>query len=321
VKCTRCREPAEIKLRAHNSAFCRACFVFFFQRRVARAIEHERMFDRSSRVLVAVSGGKDSLALWEVLADDGYQTVGFHLALGIGGYSERSRARTEAFAAARGLELHVHALADESLSIPDVVGATRRPACAACGTIKRHYFDAAALEHGCDVIATGHNLDDEAARLLGNVLHWQTDHLARQKPVMQPRHEKFVRKVKPLYLTSELETATYAFMRGIDYVVEECPNAVGATQLGYKAVLDRLEDTSPGTKAGFVRDFVVRASAAFAPKAADGAGEATTIGGTCGGCGMPSFGTLCSFCSLRAEVDRKLAKRSQAAAAAPATDG
>jgi len=308
VKCTRCKEPAEVKLRAHNSAFCRACFVFFFQRRVARAIEHEHMFDHASRILVAVSGGKDSLALWEVLVGEGYPTVGFHLALGIGGYSARSRERCESFAAARGLELSVHALADEALAIPDIVSATRRPACSACGTIKRHYFDAAALELGCDVIATGHNLDDEAARLMGNVLHWQMEYLARQKPVIQPRHEKFVRKVKPLYLTSEFETATYSFMRGIDYVVEECPNAVGASQLTYKAVLDRLEDTSPGTKVGFVRDFVVRASSVFAQPE----GEAG-VGGTCQGCGMPSFGTLCSFCSLRAEVDRKLALRAKPA--------
>ncbi|HEY8517560.1 MAG TPA: ATP-binding protein [Candidatus Binatia bacterium] len=311
MKCTRCRQPAEVKLRAHNSAFCRPCFLFFFQRRVTRAIEHEKMFDRSSRVLVAVSGGKDSLALWDVLANEGYQTVGFHLALGIGGYSQRSRERTEKFAAERGLELHVHSLADEGLAIPDIVSATRRPACSACGTFKRHYFDAAALELGCNVIATGHNLDDEAARLLGNVLHWQVDHLARQKPVMQPRHEKFVRKVKPLYLTSEFETATYAFMRGIDYVVEECPNAVGATQLTYKSVLDRLEDVSPGTKVGFVRDFVARASDAFAREEGDRAAR------TCEGCGMPSFGTLCSFCSLRAEVDRKLAARAKPAPAAP----
>ena len=97
--------------------------------------------------------------------------------------------------------------------------------CSACGTIKRHYFDAAALDGGFDVLATGHNLDDEAARLLGNVLHWQRDHLARQRPVLPPTHPKFVRKVKPLYLLSEYETAVYAFMRGIDYVVEECPNS------------------------------------------------------------------------------------------------
>lgn len=304
MKCTRCREPAEVKLRAHNSAFCRACFLFFFKRRVLRAVEHEKMFDGSSRVLVAVSGGKDSLALWDVLATEGYRTVGFHLALGIGAYSERSRARTEDFARANGLELRVHSLADEALGIPDIVSATRRPACSACGTIKRHHFDAAALEYGCDVIATGHNLDDEAARLLGNVLHWQTEYLARQKPVMQPRHEKFVRKVKPLYLTSELETATYAFMRGIQYVVEECPNAAGASQLTYKGVLDRLEDVSPGTKVGFVRDFVARASDAFAR------GEEQSSARTCEGCGMPSFGSLCSFCALRAEVDRKRAARS-----------
>src|SRR5260370_616961 len=112
--------------------------------------------------------------------------------------------------------------------VPAGAGRTPRPPCSACGTMKRHYFDAAALEGGFDVLVTGHNLDDEAARLMGNVLRWQTDHLARQRPVLPATHPKFVRKVKPLYLTSEYETAVYAFMRGIDYIVDECPNAAGA---------------------------------------------------------------------------------------------
>lgn len=301
MKCTRCRKPAEVKLRAHNSAFCRSCYLIFFRRRVVRIIEKQKMFDRDARVLVAVSGGKDSLALWDVLAEEGYQTVGFHLALGIGAYSGRSLERTEEFARARGLELRTHALADEGLSVPDMMTATNRPACAACGTAKRHYFDSAALEYDCNVIATGHNLDDEAARLLGNVLRWQTDHLARQRPVMQPTHEKFVRKVKPLYLTSELETASFAFLSGIDYVVEECPNAAGATQLTYKALLDQLESTSPGSKLSFVNEFVTRGAAGFLAR------EREAAPSTCGGCGMPSFGELCSFCSLRAEIRRKQA--------------
>jgi tRNA-5-methyluridine54 2-sulfurtransferase len=314
MKCTRCREPAEVKLRAHNSAFCRPCYLLFFTRRVLRAIEHDRMFGRDEKVLVAVSGGKDSLALWEVLVSEGYRTVGFHLALGIGGYSQRSREKTEAFARARGLDLTVRSLSEEGLAVPDVVGATRRPACSACGTIKRHYFDAAALDLDCTVIATGHNLDDEAARLLGNVLHWQVDHLARQRPVMQPRHPKFVRKVKPLYLTSELETASYAFLRGIEYVVEECPNAVGATQLVYKGVLDGLESASPGTKLSFVRDFVARGSSAFEQR------DDRDLGQTCAGCGMPSFGELCSFCSLRAQVDRRMRIRESAGSATVPSD-
>ena len=312
VKCTRCTEPAEVKLRAHNSAFCRECFVFFFQRRVERAITHEKMFSHDERILVAVSGGKDSLALWDALVLQGYDTIGFHLALGIGGYSLRSREKTEKFARDRGLRLEVHALTEDGLAVPDVIASTRRPACSACGTMKRHHFDRAALELGCAALATGHNLDDEAARLFGNVLHWQTEYLARQRPVMQPRHPKFVRKVKPLYLTGEFESATYAFMRGIDYVVEECPNAAGATQLAYKAVLDDLENRFPGTKLAFVREFTERASAAFAlPE------DRETTARSCEECGMPSFGALCSFCSLRAEVERRQAERA-ARAGAPA---
>ncbi len=299
MKCKNCPKPAEVKIRAHNSAFCRRCYLVFFRRRVVRIIDKASMVDRDDRILVAVSGGKDSLALWEVLASEGYETVGFHLALGIGAYSGRSFEQTRAFADARGLRLEVHSLSDDGLGVPDMMQATRRPPCAACGTAKRHYFDSAALEYSCNVIATGHNLDDEAARLLGNVLRWQTDHLARQHPVLQPTHEKFVRKVKPLYLTSEFETAAFAFLAGIEYVVQECPNAAGATQLTYKGLLDQLETTSPGAKLAFVNEFVTRGSAGFVSK------ERETAPKTCGGCGMPSFGDLCSFCSLRAEVTRK----------------
>jgi uncharacterized protein (TIGR00269 family) len=300
MKCTRCRVRAEVHLRAHNSAFCRPCFVFFFERQVDRAITKNRMLTRDDRVLVAVSGGKDSLALWNVLATQGYRTTGLYVSLGIGEYSAESQRKTEAFAQARGLPLLVTDLHDleGDISIPTVAGFTNRRPCAACGTVKRHAFDAAALEHGFDVLATGHNLDDEAARLLGNVLHWQRDHLAKQQPVLPPSHAKFVKKVKPLYLVSELETAVYAFFSGIDYVVDECPNSVGATQLTYKAILNRLEHDMPGTKQAFVKDFLRVGQPAFAAVEHTAPGECTT-------CGMPSYGATCSFCSLVREVQSK----------------
>src|SRR5439155_1209356 len=251
----------------------------------------ERMFASAERLLVAVSGGKDSLALWDVLAELGYDTTGLYLGLGIGTYSELSHAKAVQFAAQHGLPLRVVALEDEAagLAVPAVAAATRRPPCSACGTMKRHYFDAAALEGGFDVLVTGHNLDDEAARLMGNVLRWQTDHLARQRPVLPPTHPKFVRKVKPLYLTSEYETAVYAFMRGIDYIVDECPNAAGASQLLYKDVLNRLEAASPGTKLAFVKEFLRTAQPAFARVERDAPNQ-------CEGCGMPAYGSLCGIC-------------------------
>ena len=190
MKCTRCRARAEVHLRAHNAGFCRPCFIVYFRRHVERAIAADHMCTTDERILVAVSGGKDSLALWDVLVELGYRTTGLYLAQGIGAYSDRSRDKVEAFASARALSLRVVDLDDEGpgLAIPDVAGLTRRSACSACGMLKRHFFDEAALAGEFDVLATGHNLDDEAARLLGNVLRWQVDHLARQRPVLPPTH-------------------------------------------------------------------------------------------------------------------------------------
>jgi uncharacterized protein (TIGR00269 family) len=310
MTCTRCRARAEVQLRAHNAAFCRACFLFYFRRQVERAIEGERMFSRGERLLVAVSGGKDSLALWDVLADLGHDTTGLYLGLGIGSYSELSHAKVLQFVERRGLPLRVVSLEEEGagLAVPAVARATRRPPCSACGTMKRHYFDTAAVEGGFDVLVTGHNLDDEAARLLGNVLRWQKDHLARQRPVLAATHPKFVRKVKPLYLTSEYETAVYAFMRGIDYIVDECPNAAGATQLVHKDVLNRLEVASPGTKLAFVKEYLRTAQPAFAEVEREAPHD-------CVRCGMPAYGSLCAYCRLVDEVGRKAAR---AGAGAPA---
>jgi uncharacterized protein (TIGR00269 family) len=299
MKCTRCADPAEIALRAHNASFCRPCFLFWFERRTRRQIDEELMFAPGEKLLVAVSGGKDSLALWDLLANAGYDTVGFHLELGIGDYSLNSLALCRQFAKARGLTLKVGSLPAVDLAVPDMAGATHRPPCAACGKAKRYHFDLAALEFGCNVLVTGHNLDDEAARLLGNVLRWRLDHLVRQTPVLESHHPKFVRKVKPFFMASEFEIAAYAFMRKIDYQVEECPNAAGATQLTYKRMLDDLEHESPGSKGAFVGDFLRRGRTNFPEP------ESRAHGGTCTNCGMPAFHELCSFCSLRREVERK----------------
>ncbi|GIT46954.1 MAG: hypothetical protein Ct9H300mP12_15390 [Acidimicrobiales bacterium] len=69
---------------------------------------------------------------------------------------------------------------------------------------------------GYDAVATGHNLDDEAAVLFGNVLRWQQDYLGRQRPVL-PAGEGFPRKVKPLVRLGEREMAAYCVLRSIEY--------------------------------------------------------------------------------------------------------
>ena len=264
MKCRKCGDRAILELRRHNAAFCAPDFVEFFRNQVREAIRRYRMFERDEQVLVAVSGGKDSLALWDVLIDEGYRTTGLYLDLGIFDYSVESRAKCEAFAAARGVPLLVRRVADEvGAPVPVIKQVTRRPPCSGCGLSKRYLMNRVALDEGLPVVATGHNLDDEAATLFGSVMHWRTEALPRQSPALPSTHPKLVRRVKPLFRLSERETAAYAFVRKIDYIVEECPFAVGATSIAHKETLNRMEDASPGAKHNFLFGFLDRARAAF----------------------------------------------------------
>src|SRR3954469_11938595 len=267
MRCRSCRQPPVIELRRHNAAFCKDCFLRHCREQVKRAVHDFRMMEPGDRVLVAVSGGKDSLALWDLLLDLGYDADGLYLGLGIGEYSDSSGEFARAYAARRGVRLvEVDLPADYGYDIPSGSKAARRVPCSACGLSKRHLFDQAARDGGYDVVVTGHNLDDEAAVLFGNVLRWQTDYLGRQLPVLPARHG-FPRKVKPLVRLGEREMAAYCVVRGIDYIVEECPMAAGNRHLGYKEALNTIEAGSPGAKHDFYFGFLSRASELFTPEA------------------------------------------------------
>ncbi len=306
MRCRRCSGEAVIEIRRHNSAFCRDCFVHVVHEQVRKAIKRFDMIAPDDRVLVAVSGGKDSLALWDILLDLGYDASGLYLGLGIGGYSDRSRNATAEFARARGSELLEVDLAREyGYDIPTAGRKGSRSTCAVCGLSKRYVFNRAALDGGFDVVATGHNLDDEAANLLGNTLRWNTEYIARQSPLLQAK-EGMVKKVKPLHRLSELETAAFAFLRGIDYVVEECPLVGGNTQLRYKEAMNAIEASSPGTKSQFFLGFLDRGAPLFE--------EADTAElSPCEACGQPTTGRFCAFCRARAQVlGERLAPRVEA---------
>lgn len=293
MKCRVCRGKAVIQVRRHNASFCRSHFIEHIHRQVDRAIDDFKMFVPGERLLLGVSGGKDSLALWHILTELGYAVDGVYLHLGIGDYSAESLVLSRRFAADRHLHLEVVDLPTSfGFSIPEAASASRRTPCSACGLSKRYVLNQVAQEGGYEVLVMGHNLDDEAATLFSNVLAWNVDYLGRQRPVLAATESGFCRKVKPLIRVTERETAAYAVLSGIEYEVDECPMAGGNTLNRYKEWLNRLEDQSPGIKAGLLLGFLERAADHFG--SLDEA-ELTT----CGRCGQPTTGDTCAFCRLQ----------------------
>lgn len=292
MKCRVCRQPAVIDLRRHNANFCADHFLRYCRQQVERVIGDYDMFAAEDRLLVAVSGGKDSLAVWDILLELGYRADGLYVGLGIDDYSDVSLSFVSAFVDRRNLRLRIVDLADTyGFDVPVAAEATGRVPCSACGLSKRHVFDSVAVAGGYDAVVTGHNLDDEAAVLYGNVMRWSIDYLGRQRPLLEAR-DGFPRKAKPLVRLTERETAAYCVLRGIDYQVEECPMAVGNKHLAFKEALNLLEDRSPGSKAEFYFGYLKRVADRFVDS------EDRNRLGTCSTCGAPTDADTCAFCRL-----------------------
>jgi tRNA-5-methyluridine54 2-sulfurtransferase len=306
MRCRKCPKRAVLGMPRHNTAFCATCLTEFVRNQVQRAIKAQRMFSTDNRILVAVSGGKDSLTLWEILLKLGYRADALYVDLGIPGYSGRSKEKVERFAREVaepcGAELMFHTVEDDAgAGIKELANLVKRPTCSACGTIKRYQFNRVAWQNHYDVMATGHNLDDEAARLLGNVLQWQEAYLQKQSPSLPASVEGFAKKVKPLYRMTEREIAAYAVVNRIDYLVEECPMAKGAKMLVYKDALNRLETESPGTKQRFYWGFLEKQEKAALASPSMSDLDQTTLQ-PCTICRQPTTAGTCSFCRMMARV-------------------
>lgn len=307
MKCRKCGEKAVINMRQHKLALCKNHYLDWIPEQTQRFIEKYRMFRRSDRVLVAVSGGKDSLSLWDILGRLGYNCDGLYIGLGIDGgigYSDQSRACTEKFAAERGLRLLIVDVEEEhGVGIPGIAAQTKRGTekpCSVCGISKRHIMNRTAIDGGYDVLVTGHNLDDEAAVLFGNTMNWAASFLVRQGPVLEADRPGLARKAKPLCRFYEREMAAYALLRGIEYVYEECPYSVGSKTIYYKEVLNKLEADRPGAKLKFYLSFLQAKEAGLFSGQADTA-EASIH--ACPSCGQPTTSPgECTYCRMMSRI-------------------
>ncbi len=308
MKCRVCSQKAVVNMRQHKLALCKQHYLEWIPEQTQRFIEKYGMFTREEKILIAVSGGKDSLSLWDILQRLGYQVDGLYISLGIEdgtsslneghNYSSQSQLLAENFAIEHSMKLHVVDVKKEyGATIPQFAQNSQRgrgKPCSVCGLIKRHVMNQVTCDFGYDVLATGHNLDDEVAVLFGNTLSWSGEYLLRQWPVLSGA-PGLARKVKPLCRIYEREMLAYALLRGIEYIYDECPFSIGSTSIYYKQLLNKMENDRPGIKQSFYLSFLeARKSGLFIDR--------QTIQAElhpCPNCGQPTSAPgICSFCRL-----------------------
>ena len=303
MRCRKCGAKAVINMRQHRLSLCKEHYLEWLPAQVLHTIKKYSMFSHADRVLVAVSGGKDSLALWDILALLGYNTEGLYIDLGIDGgiaYSDRSKQAAQVFATEHGLTLHIadiRQISGETISqINERTHRGRSKPCSVCGLVKRHVMNQFALDEGFEAVVTAHNLDDEAAILFANTLDWSLSFLARGYPIL-PAKAGFVRKAKPFCRTYERESAAYAILRGIAYSLDECPFSADSKQLAHKVTLNDWEDEHPDVKLRFYVHYLKALESGAFPMVHENDSELRSQ--LCPQCGQPtSTGGLCTFCRL-----------------------
>ncbi len=295
MKCRMCGKEASFRFRSYNIRLCNDCVEEFIKRRVRKAIREFKLLRRDEKLLVAVSGGKDSISLWDIMIALGYNVDAVHIDLGISGFSDRSWEKIRKFSQKRGIKLPIRLSIRDYFNgkgMEDIIKEDRRPACSLCGFIKRYIMNRVALEGGY-VVLTGHNLDDETAALLGNLISWKDGYLNRQSPRLEGR-DGFAPRAKPLILCSKEEIEAYIEVRKLPYLDERCPLSKNAQTTFYKRLIRELDRNSPGIKLKFFLGFLERRGR-FRAKQQELR--------PCFQCGMPTSTGICNFCRLKKKLD------------------
>lgn len=231
---------------------CEEHFCAWLESTVHQTIAAYHMIEPSDRVLVAASGGKDSLTLLHILSQR-YAVTAYCIDEGIAGYREKTIEDLKRFCAARGITLRIESFQEAKGTTLDALD-PQHP-CTTCGVWRRELMAKAARD--ADVIATGHNMDDEAQAILMNIFR---NHPMRPRPVL-PGGQVFVRRVKPLYFIPEADVRRYAYIHGFVSAFVECKNAARSHRRAIQHFLEKREAERAGSKEQLVREYLTSLAA------------------------------------------------------------
>ncbi|MBS3146760.1 TIGR00269 family protein [Candidatus Woesearchaeota archaeon] len=260
--CKNC-EINSVIILSSGKKLCKTCFNRYFEKKVFKTIRKYRLIEEHDNLVVAVSGGKDSLTLLYLInmIVSKRREVKLQAVLideGIKGYRSKTIKDAEVFCNKYSIKLNIFSYkAEFGHTLDELIKKSKINPCAVCGVLRRYMLNKYSKKLKATKLATGHNLDDEAQSILMNQMKHNLEISARLGPITGViKDKRFIPRIKPLYFMTEKEVMIYSHLKGFTSVFVECPNSYESFRSDIRDSLNQLEAKYPGTKNGIVKTFV-----------------------------------------------------------------
>ena len=299
--CKMC-ESKPVYVTQNQRKLCRVCFLRYFEKKVLKTIRVHKLINNDDTIVCAVSGGKDSLTCLYILnkffKKRGVEVKALAINEGIKGYRSETLKDAEQFCKEYKIPLRVvHVQKEFGSTLDAYLKKTKMMPCTACGIFRRYLMNKMGRELKGTKLATGHNLDDEAQSLLMNQFKGNMQLSAKLGPITGAlMHDKFIKRIKPLYFMTEKEVTIYSFLKGLPVTYIECPYFKHELRHNVSEHLNALEQKYPGTKNGIINSFLD-----VLPELRKRYKHKEI--GTCSSCHEPAAKVFCKACEL---LEKKL---------------
>lgn len=215
------------------------------QRRFGRAVGQYGLIDDGDRILVGLSGGKDSLCLLELLARRSriqrpqFAVEALHVRMENIHY-ETDTTYLQDFC--QRLDVPLHIITTSINLQPSALHPQRKPPCFLCSWQRRKQLFNVAQQLNCNKIALGHHQDDIIHTALMNLTfqgHFST------MPALLRMKKMPLTIIRPLCLVEEADIRTYAEEQGYEKQLKQCPYEHATNRTDIQDLFDRMQQLNP----------------------------------------------------------------------------
>jgi len=299
MTCKNCKIKPVITLPNTNIKLCKSCFIKYFEKKVAKTIRQFKLIENNDNIIVGVSGGKDSITTLYLLnklprKHQNIKVTALLIDEGIKGYRNKTIEDAKKFCKEFKIKLKIVSYKKEMKYSLDEIKTKLKinNLCSICGVFRRYLLNKYAKKLKATKLATGHNLDDEAQSVIMNQFKNNIEISARLGPITGIiKDPNFIPRIKPLYLLTEREVASYAFLKGFIGKFTECPNAKFSFRNDVRDMLNNFEEKYPGTKHSIISGFIE-----LLPLLKEKYKKNASDLKACSICGEPSSKEICKAC-------------------------